>query len=86
MTPIGSRSCSNTRWATNERKSPARRTGRREKLLIREECGYYKIRWTEGKKQERKARDENQENFKRFRKEANRFGSFLFFFLFSPLL
>lgn len=25
------------------------RTGRREKLLIREECGYYKIRWMEEK-------------------------------------
>lgn len=59
--------------------------GRREKLLIREECGYYKIRWMKEKKRERKARDKkkNQANFTRFRKEGNHFG--FFFLLFFPL-
>lgn len=33
-----------------------RRTRRREKLLIREECGYYKIRQMKEKKHDRKAR------------------------------
>lgn len=58
--------------------------GRREKLLIRKECGYYKIRWMEEKKREREKGEgyKSQENFTRFRKEGNYFG--FFFSFFSP--